>query len=952
AEEALRKSELGLKRAQEIAHLGSWELDLEANMLSWSDEVYRIFGLQPQEFTASYEIFLEIVHPEDRAAVDEAYSSSIRDGKAGYEIEHRIIRRNSGEVRIVHEKCEHLRNETGQIIRSGGMVHDITERKQAEEQLRYQATLLSNVNDAIVASDAEFHITAWNAAAEALYGWKREEVLGRDGVAILQTIWPDVDPQEMRDIITETGRWRGEATQLRKDRTRFPVEVSSLVLHDSNGQVTGYISANRDITERKQAEEALRRSEALLIQTGEMAKVGGWELDLETNRLTWSAETRHIHEVDPYFEPHVETAIQFYTPESRPCVSEAVRLAIAEGLPYDLELELITARGNCIWIRTIGQAEFRQGACVRLYGAIQDITERKQVQEALQKAYAELEQRVQERTRELAAVNRDLVREIAERREIERQLRIQTTAMEAAASGILITDRQGTILWTNPAMTEISGYEASTLSGQNMRIFKSGEHDVTYYRQLWSTILSGDVWRGETINRNKDGTFYIEEQTITPVQTEQGEITHFIAIKQDITERKRAEAELERRNIELQNLSNAEHHQRQFSDALVSAALVLNKSLKLDEVLELILEQIKGVIPYQLADITMLDGDLFYDAFHRGDIPWPADLNGINNRFLLKNFPLKNKMRQSGEPMLVMDTQTHPDWIPIPGLPWVRSVLAAPLLAEQKVIGFVNLVSDQPAFFTQEMSNRLVAFAAHAAAAIQNAWLFAQVQASTERLQSLSRRLVEIQENERIYISRELHDEAGQVLTSLLVDLRLLEKNASHSDVILKIVAEMEGSLNRVIENLHRIAMALRPASLDHVGLVTALRQHVESIGEKHNLRVSFRTGKLIERLSANIETVIYRVVQEALTNTVRHSHATCVDVVLTVRDDKLVVIVEDDGIGFDPEDVTSDMHLGLFGMRERTEMIGGTLTVESAPGKGTSIILEVGYADTVTGRG
>jgi signal transduction histidine kinase len=110
--------------------------------------------------------------------------------------------------------------------------------------------------------------------------------------------------------------------------------------------------------------------------------------------------------------------------------------------------------------------------------------------------------------------------------------------------------------------------------------------------------------------------------------------------------------------------------------------------------------------------------------------------------------------------------------------------------------------------------------------AIQNAWLFEQVQASTERLQSLSRRLVEIQENERRYISRELHDEAGQVLTSLLVDLRLLEKNISEPKILQKIVTEMEASLNGVIENLHRIAMALRPASLDHVGLVAALRQH------------------------------------------------------------------------------------------------------------------------------
>ena len=572
-------------------------------------------------------------------------------------------------------------------------------------------------------------------------------------------------------------------------------------------------------------------------------------------------------------------------------------------------------------------------------------------QEALRAAHNELELRVQERTEELAIKNKELLNEIAERKGVERQLRIRSTAMGAAANGIVITDPQGTVEWTNPALAHISGYEAHELIGQNMRIFKSGQHAGNYYSNMWETILLGEVWRGETVNCRKDGTLYTEEQTITPVRGDQGQITHFIAIKQDITERKQAEEKLEQQNAELQIISTAERNQRQFSEALIKAALVLNRSLKLDDVLPLILEQIRDVIPYQLADVTLLEGETFYDASHQGDFGWPANLMDVNNRFLVESFPLFNKMRETGEPVLVLDTRKEQDWITIDSLVWVRSFLSVPLLVENRVIGFVNLFGDQPGFFTQQMSDRLVAFAAHAAVAIQNAWLFEQVQASTERLQSLSRRLVEIQENERKYIARELHDEAGQVLTALLVDLRLLEKNASQPDSILKIVAEMERSLNGVIENLHRMAMALRPASLDHVGLVAALRQHVETVGEKHGLKASFRSSGVIERLPANVETILYRTVQEALTNVVRHAQATRVDVVLTVRDQKLVVLVEDDGVGFDPGVVPTDGHLGLFGIRERSEMIGATLMVESEPGKGTTIMMEVAYANTVTGR-
>jgi signal transduction histidine kinase len=107
-----------------------------------------------------------------------------------------------------------------------------------------------------------------------------------------------------------------------------------------------------------------------------------------------------------------------------------------------------------------------------------------------------------------------------------------------------------------------------------------------------------------------------------------------------------------------------------------------------------------------------------------------------------------------------------------------------------------------------------------------------------------------------------------------------------------------------------------------------------------------------VERLAANVETVLYRMVQEALTNIVRHAHATRVDVVLTVREGKLIVIIEDDGIGFDPEAASAGSHLGLFGMRERAEMIDARLMIESSPGNGTTIMMEVAYADTFVSRG
>jgi signal transduction histidine kinase len=152
---------------------------------------------------------------------------------------------------------------------------------------------------------------------------------------------------------------------------------------------------------------------------------------------------------------------------------------------------------------------------------------------------------------------------------------------------------------------------------------------------------------------------------------------------------------------------------------------------------------------------------------------------------------------------------------------------------------------------------------------------------------------------------------------------------------------------NHVLEDLHRLAVNLRPASLDHLGLTSALEQFIKAFAQDTHLPIRLKTVGLSDddRLLAEIETTLYRIVQEALTNVIRHARASRVDVVLEHRDNSLLVIVEDDGIGFDADLARESGHLGLLGMEERTEMLGGTLTVESEPGRGTTLFVEVPYA-------
>ena len=278
--------------------------------------------------------------------------------------------------------------------------------------------------------------------------------------------------------------------------------------------------------------------------------------------------------------------------------------------------------------------------------------------------------------------------------------------------------------------------------------------------------------------------------------------------------------------------------------------------------------------------------------------------------------------------------------------------MGVPLFARGNVAGLVSLAKSQADAFSEEQVRLAEAMSSQASVAVENAVLFAQMQASTKRMQALSRRLVEAQESERRNIARELHDEAGQSLTSLRIGLRLLEREIAQGGETTGRVSELVRTTDAVIDGLHRLAADLRPASLEHLGLEAALRQYSREAAAKYGLAVHFKArGFTGERLPSVVETALYRVVQEAMTNVARHGAANRVDILAEHRGDRVMVMIEDDGVGFDPQRVQRTNHFGLLGMQERAEALGGTLTLESAPGAGTTIVVEVASADPHSDR-
>ena len=376
-----------MNKSQEISHLGSWELDIENNVLSWTDEVYRIFGLQPQEFDATYDAFLEAVHPEDREAVDEAYFGSIREGRDTYEIEHRVVRKSTGEVRIVHEKCEHFRDESGKIIRSVGMVQDITERKKAEEALVESEvkfhSLYSSMSEGVAIHEivynhhhdaVDYIITDVNQAYEDILGFKKKDVIGKKASEIYGIGNPPY--LEKYAPVAENGEPIHFETYFEPLDIYFRIKVTS----PDKGKFATFFE---DITEQKQVEESLHESEERFRNLADnipnlawMAEADGWIFWYNKQWYEYTGTTPEEMQGWGWKKAH--------HPDYLESVTEEWSRSIKEGKPYDNIFPLRSKVGDYHWFLTrVTPIRDDQGKIMRWFGTNTDVTERMVVKKNL-----------------------------------------------------------------------------------------------------------------------------------------------------------------------------------------------------------------------------------------------------------------------------------------------------------------------------------------------------------------------------------------------------------------------------------------------------------------------------------------------------------------------------------------------------------------------------------------
>lgn len=489
---------------------------------------------------------------------------------------------------------------------------------------------------------------------------------------------------------------------------------------------------------------------------------------------------------------------------------------------------------------------------------------------------------------------------------------------------IVMLDREGRIISWNKGAEKIYGFTNEEILDRHFSCFyfkgdmesRKPDIDLKVARDFEKYAEEG--WR----LRKGDEQFWADV-IITPLK-EKGDILRgYSMLTRDNTERKKAEEAI-----------------RIFAALHEIDRMILSAGSS-EKIAEEALGRMRSLIPFQVGTVTLFD-------FQHGQGQILAlegnDRSIAENHFFLDASGDDTGLLVQGQVQYIKDKLDAHDYLPLTAtLPFgrLRSYVNLPLLSQGSLIGSINLGMSKPSGFTAEHLQIAREIANQVALAIQSARLFDQLRLAHQRLKTLSGRLLEVQEAEKHKLARELHDEMGQALTALRIHLEELEGSDEACQTSLH-WQESISIVEKLLNQVRNLSLDLRPLILDDLGLVAALRWHVSRTSNLAGFGVHFEATLDPDALSSDLETVCFRVAQEAITNIVRHASATHVNVELTSKNDEVCLLIKDDGKGFDVEHAQScalkGESLGLLGMKERVMLAGGCVEIESVPSFGTEV--------------
>ncbi|MFZ4289449.1 EAL domain-containing protein, partial [Variovorax sp. HJSM1_2] len=397
------------------------------------------------------------------------------------------------------------------------LAHDVTERERTAERLRLSEESLSitlqSIGDAVIATDTAGHITRMNATAERLTGWRFPEAVGRPLSEVFWVVHAETGkpvPNPVQRVLAdgEVVGLSNHTTLLARDGAQYQISKNAAPIRDGSGRIVGVVLVFSDATEAYRVRQALATSVELLERTGEMAKVGGWELDVAARRSSWTQATARIYETEAQPTHALEDVLAFFDPPVRDTVRAAVQAAVQHARPWDMELPVTTARGRHIWVRSQGFPVVRNGSVSHIRGALHDITERRLAVDELRTASA--------RTQMI---------------------------LDNMSDGVITLDAEGRIGSLNRAACAIFACAQEDVVGRDVGVLMADTMAFHQDSSRGALLEAGSAPR-ELEGRRQDGTHF--PMSLSLSRSEQDDVVAFIGVVRDITQQRADMEEIRR----------------------------------------------------------------------------------------------------------------------------------------------------------------------------------------------------------------------------------------------------------------------------------------------------------------------------------------------------------------------------------------------------------------------
>jgi PAS domain S-box-containing protein len=774
-------------------------------------------------------------------------------------------------------------------------------RKQGEEALRRRTeqfeTLINEAPLGVYLVDGDFRIRAMNPPALRAFGNIRNP-LSRDFAEVIRILWPEAYADEIVARIRhtlETGeaQFVPEWIQARRDRgvrEIYEWQISRIPLPEGGYGVVCYF---QDITRQVQAREAIAESEERLRLAQKVGHSGTWESNIESGRLISSPELLELFGLGPEAaSADPEPWRRIVHPEDLVDVDKALAQAIATHSEFHVEFRIMRGDSGERWIESTAQIFYDDdGKPVRIVGISTDITKRKQAERA---------------NGLLAAI------------------------VDSSDDAIVSKGLDGVITSWNKAAERMLGYGAIEAIGRHISLIipPDRQHEET---RILERLRRGErIEHFETVRRHKDGTLRDISLTISPVKDGAGKIVGASKVARDITERRQAE-ERERR-MTAETVAATAKFRAVFEQTPVFAGIMTLDGIILDAN-QLCLE----ACGYRGEDVL---GKPFWETgWWRKSPEVQAKIRGATVQAAqgepyreiltyhwaddsehLVDFAMHPIRDHEGQILFL-----HPTGVDITDLKRAEEkyrILAETLEAEVRVR-------------TKELEQRNV-----------------EVVRQSEQLRDLSSRLLQAQDEERRHIARELHDSAGQILAALGMTLGQAAQQAPRDGVLFaKSMEESQQLVQQLSQEIRTMSYLLHPPLLEETGLAGALHWYIQGLKERNGLEIALRVPEDFARLPREMELVMFRLVQECLTNIHRHSGSKSAEIRIARDEESLTLEVEDEGEGISAERLaeiqSQGSGVGIRGMRERVRHFGGHMQIESN-GRGTKILFKFPFSQSV----